>query len=87
MYFREALKVLQDSITFVEDVINNTDVTNIEPLYTVFDNAVLELRQDEITDGNIKLQILKNAKITEEDYFVAPPGNIPLEIEEKNFTK
>lgn len=31
-----------------------------------------------MTQGNCVKDILKNAAITEEDYFVAPPGNIPL---------
>ena len=53
----------------------------MEPLYTVLEHTKLELREDKVTDGNIKEDILKNAKITEEDYFVAPPGNIPLEQE------
>lgn len=39
----------------------------------------LTLRDDEVTDGNCQKDILKNAALTEEDYFVAPPGNIPLE--------
>lgn len=39
----------------------------------------LTLRNDEVTDGNCQKDILKNAALTEEDYFVAPPGNIPLE--------
>jgi hypothetical protein len=33
-----------------------------------------------VTEGNCKAEILANAAITEEDYFVAPPGNIPLEV-------
>lgn len=30
-------------------------------------------------EGNCRNEILSNAKVTEENYFVAPPGNIPLE--------
>lgn len=39
----------------------------------------LRLRNDEITEGSIQKDIMKNAKITEEGYFVSPPGNIPIE--------
>jgi aspartyl-tRNA(Asn)/glutamyl-tRNA(Gln) amidotransferase subunit C len=46
---------------------------------------MLKLRDDEVTDGNIRDDILKNARLTEEEYFVAPPGNIPLEQEKKSF--
>lgn len=51
----------------------------MEPLYTVLEDQDLYLREDIVNDGNCQDEILSNAKITEEDYFVAPPGNIPLE--------
>lgn len=36
------------------------------------------LREDKVTQGNCQKEILKNAAVTEDDYFVAPIGNIPL---------
>lgn len=38
----------------------------------------LTLREDKITQGNCQKDILKNAALKEDDYFVAPIGNIPL---------
>lgn len=38
----------------------------------------LNLRLDKITQGNCQADVLKNAVLTEDDYFIAPPGNIPL---------
>lgn len=38
----------------------------------------LSLRKDKITQGNCQKDILKNAHVTEDNYFVAPLGNIPL---------
>jgi Asp-tRNAAsn/Glu-tRNAGln amidotransferase C subunit len=38
----------------------------------------LYLRDDIVTDGNCRKAILANAAVTEEEYFVAPQGNIPL---------
>lgn len=38
----------------------------------------LTLREDKVTQGNCQADILKNAVLKEEEYFVAPPGNIPL---------
>lgn len=32
-----------------------------------------------VTDGNCRDDVMHNATETEEEYFVAPPGNIPLE--------
>lgn len=57
---------------------------NFRPLLT---------RGDQVTDGNCRDDILSNSMITEDEYFVAPPGNIPLEPrdslfhEEANTTK
>lgn len=44
----------------------------------MLENHKLELREDVVTDGNIQQDVLKNAQITEEEYFLAPSGNIPL---------
>lgn len=81
---KEALKTLQDSIEFANRI-KHIDTTGIEPLYTVLENEYLQTREDKVTDGNIKEDVLRNAALVEEDYFVAPPGNIPLEQEEKKF--
>ncbi|XP_023949490.2 glutamyl-tRNA(Gln) amidotransferase subunit C, mitochondrial [Bicyclus anynana] len=73
----EGVKVLEDSIAFADKILH-IDTTGVEPLYTVLENENLSLRDDKITQGNCQADILKNAAITEDDYFVAPPGNIPL---------
>lgn len=76
--FREAVKVLEDSIEFASKI-QNIDTTNVEPLYTVLEKYPLELRKDEVTEGNMKEDIMRNAKKTEEDtYFIAPVGNVAL---------
>ncbi|XP_072932042.1 uncharacterized protein GatC isoform X2 [Epargyreus clarus] len=73
----EGVKVLEDSITFANKILHiNTD--NVEPLYSVLENENLYLREDKITQGGCQKEILRNAAVTEDDYFVAPPGNIPL---------
>ncbi|KAI5651778.1 glu-tRNAGln amidotransferase C subunit domain-containing protein [Phthorimaea operculella] len=81
----EGVKVLEDSIAFADKILHiNTD--GVQPLYSVLENENLNLRADEITQGNCQKEILKNAAVVEDDYFVAPPGNIPLhevEIEDK----
>lgn len=76
--FREAVKVLEDSIEFASKI-QNIDTTNVEPLYTVLEKYPLELRKDEVTEGNMNEDIMRNAKKTEEDtYFIAPVGNVAL---------
>jgi aspartyl-tRNA(Asn)/glutamyl-tRNA(Gln) amidotransferase subunit C len=71
-YFSEAVKVLEDSIEFASKIQNiNTD--QVDPLYTVLESYSLDLREDKVTDGNIKEAVMKNAKKTDEEtYFIAP---------------
>lgn len=78
---KEALQTLQDSIEFADRIVH-IDTTGVEPLYTVLEHEYLQTRKDIVTDGNIKEDVLRNAALVEEDYFVAPPGNIPLEQQE-----
>ena len=47
----------------------NTD--NVEPLVSVNDTK-LPIREDEITDGNLKTEVLKNAPMQEFGYFAVP---------------
>jgi aspartyl-tRNA(Asn)/glutamyl-tRNA(Gln) amidotransferase subunit C len=63
---------LEDSIEFASKI-NNINTENVRPLYTVLENHPLELREDVVTDGNIKEDVMRNAKKTDEDtYFIAP---------------
>ncbi|XP_058830514.1 glutamyl-tRNA(Gln) amidotransferase subunit C, mitochondrial [Topomyia yanbarensis] len=75
---KEAHKTLEDSIEFASRILA-IDTEGVEPFYTVLENQKLSLREDVVSDGNIQSDVLANARITEEEYFVAPPGNIPLD--------
>ncbi|XP_065077486.1 glutamyl-tRNA(Gln) amidotransferase subunit C, mitochondrial-like [Ochlerotatus camptorhynchus] len=75
---KEAHKTLEDSIEFASRILT-IDTEGVEPLYTVLEKQKLTLREDVVSDGNIQEDVLANARVTEEEYFVAPPGNIPLE--------
>lgn len=46
---------------------------------SVLEDRCLYLREDDVTEGNCTKELLENARETVEEYFVAPPGNIPLE--------
>lgn len=74
---REGIRRLEDAIAFA-DLIHSVDTTGVEPLVTVLEDEGLFVREDCVTDGNIREDILANASVTEEEYFLAPPGNIPL---------
>lgn len=40
------------------------------------------MHDDEVTDGDCRADILRNAAVVEEEYFLAPPGNIAIEPRE-----
>ncbi|KAM8715197.1 hypothetical protein ACLKA7_002271 [Drosophila subpalustris] len=74
----QALETLKSSIQFA-DKIAHIDTHNVRPLYTVLEKQQLQLRNDEVSEGDCREELLRIAKVTDEDYYVSPPGNIPLE--------
>ena len=63
------------------------DTEGVDPMTSIQENRTLTLRDDAITCGGDQSlrQVLSNAKNVYEDFFVAPPGNIPLDS--KDFQK
>ena len=57
-------------ISWIEDL-NEIDTNKVEPLISVNDEH-LRMRDDEITAGNCREDILKNAPSAEYDYFSVP---------------
>uniref|UniRef100_A0A914ZNJ0 Glutamyl-tRNA(Gln) amidotransferase subunit C, mitochondrial n=1 Tax=Parascaris univalens TaxID=6257 RepID=A0A914ZNJ0_PARUN len=53
--------------------------TGIEPMETVVEDLECPLRDDIVEQTISKKEVLSNAAELVEDYFVTPPGNIPLE--------
>uniref|UniRef100_A0A2R5LDV8 Glutamyl-tRNA(Gln) amidotransferase subunit C, mitochondrial n=1 Tax=Ornithodoros turicata TaxID=34597 RepID=A0A2R5LDV8_9ACAR len=74
----EAVVRLEEAINFASAILA-VDTTNVEPMITPLENVPLRLRDDVAVQCSAE-DILKNAKKTVEGYFVAPPGNIPLDI-------
>lgn len=80
---------LEEAIAFAQPL-KEVDTTGVEPLYTVLeDQALVPMippKEDPQANGNVpRPLILANAKKTEEDYFVAPPGNIPLKVQNQKY--
>lgn len=73
---------MEDSIEFATKILN-IDTTGVEPMYFVNEDQYLGLREDQVTEGNIRDELLRNAPINDDVCFVAPPGNIPVELDEK----
>ena len=63
-------KDLASILNFVEQL-NKLDTKDIKPLTSIF-NKKLEPRPDEINDGKIKDQILKNSPHKNEEFFIVP---------------
>jgi aspartyl-tRNA(Asn)/glutamyl-tRNA(Gln) amidotransferase subunit C len=57
-------------LAFVEQL-SEVDVTGVEPMTSVTPMA-MKMREDEVTDGGIAADIVRNAPATEGDYFLVP---------------
>ncbi|XP_074643119.1 glutamyl-tRNA(Gln) amidotransferase subunit C, mitochondrial-like [Tubulanus polymorphus] len=76
-----AVERLSDAIRFANHL-QDVDTSGVEPMESVLEDRSLYLRDDIVNEGKIREQILRNASQTVEEYFVAPPGNIPLKKED-----
>ena len=63
-------KDLTSIMKFVERL-NKLNTDKTKPLSSII-NASLKLRKDEVKDGKIRYQILKNSPENNEEYFVVP---------------
>lgn len=78
------MDTLEESIEFASKILH-IDTSNVNPLYFVHEDQLLNLREDIVVEGNIRDVILQNAAATDDTCFIAPPGNIPVELQEKDF--
>jgi aspartyl-tRNA(Asn)/glutamyl-tRNA(Gln) amidotransferase subunit C len=61
---------LNAMLAFVEQL-SEVDVTGVEPMTSVTPMA-MKKRVDEVTDGGIAEDIVKNAPVTEDHFFLVP---------------
>jgi len=61
---------LSGILTFMEQL-NEVDVDGVEPMTSVTPMR-LKRRKDQVTDGNIQTQVLKNAPDAREGFFAVP---------------
>ncbi|XP_043924818.1 glutamyl-tRNA(Gln) amidotransferase subunit C, mitochondrial isoform X2 [Protopterus annectens] len=74
---QEGVERLAKAVQFA-DQLHAVDTTGVEPMDSVLEDRCLYVRPDDITEGNCADVLLNIASHTVEEYFVAPPGNIPL---------
>ncbi|XP_034647444.1 glutamyl-tRNA(Gln) amidotransferase subunit C, mitochondrial isoform X2 [Trachemys scripta elegans] len=80
----EGVQRLEKAIQFA-DQLHAVNTEGVEPMDSVLEDRCLYLREDNITEGNCTEELLQNARETVEEYFIAPPGNIPLpKLEERD---
>ncbi|XP_039581896.1 glutamyl-tRNA(Gln) amidotransferase subunit C, mitochondrial isoform X2 [Passer montanus] len=79
----EGVQRLRKAIEFA-DQLHEVNTEGVEPMDSVLEDRCLYLREDDVTEGNCTKELLENAREKVEEYFVAPPGNIPLpKLEER----
>ena len=67
-------KALEKELTAILDWVEQlgeVDTDNVEPMTRVEEMA-LPKREDKVTDGEIPQQIMKNAPLTEDNFFLVP---------------
>ncbi|XP_037012024.1 glutamyl-tRNA(Gln) amidotransferase subunit C, mitochondrial [Artibeus jamaicensis] len=74
---QEAVARLETAVAFA-DRLREVDTDGVEPMESVLEDRCLYLRSDNVVEGNCAEELLQNSRRVVEDYFVAPPGNIPL---------
>jgi len=82
----KGIEIVESAIRFA-DRISLVDTEGVKPLFSVLEERSLPLREDVVTEGNMRKEVLANAKLTEDGYFVAPPGNIAVEVREYDLKK
>ena len=68
---------LESAIDLAE-LITDVDTAGVEPLYSVLEEETLYLRPDVPVDPDNRDELLSLASLMDEDYYVAPQGNVPL---------
>ena len=63
-------KDLSNIFKFIEKL-NKVNTDNVKPLSSILDSS-LRTREDNVTDGNKRDEILKNAPNKNEDFFIVP---------------
>ncbi|XP_070760933.1 glutamyl-tRNA(Gln) amidotransferase subunit C, mitochondrial [Enoplosus armatus] len=74
---KQGVACLEKAVRFA-DQLHVVDTSGVEPMDSVLEDRALNLRDDAAMEGDCAEELLQLSKNTVEEYFVAPPGNIPL---------
>lgn len=65
--YQDELNVI---LGFVEQL-NEVDISNVEPMTSVMPMS-LRRREDKVTDGDVADRVVKNAPLSEDNFFMVP---------------
>ena len=70
--YEQSKRILEEAIAFAERLREARIDETVRPMYSILENARIRLR-DDVARGDVDRQeILRNAAVLEEEYFVAP---------------
>lgn len=69
--FKQSKRVLEEAITFTERLRTTRIDETVRPMYSILENNCIHLR-DDVVQHIDRREILRNAAVLEEEYFVAP---------------
>lgn len=70
--YEHSKRVLEEAIAFAERLRKVHIDESVRPLYSTLENDFIRLREDVARNNVNRKEILKNAAVLEEEYFVAP---------------
>ncbi|KAG5319085.1 GATC amidotransferase, partial [Acromyrmex heyeri] len=70
--FKQSKRVLEEAITFTERLRTIHIDETVRPMYSILENNCIHLREDVVQHDVDRREILRNAAVLEEEYFVAP---------------
>lgn len=70
--YEQSKRILEEAIAFAERLREVRIDESVRPMYSTLENSHIRLREDVARNEVDRREILRNAKVLEEEYFVAP---------------
>lgn len=70
--YEQSKRILEEAIAFAERLRTAHIDETVRPMYSTLENDYIRLRDDVVRDNVDRREILRNAAVLEEEYFVAP---------------
>ncbi|XP_070166837.1 glutamyl-tRNA(Gln) amidotransferase subunit C, mitochondrial [Polyergus mexicanus] len=70
--YEQSKRILEEAITFAERLRTARIDETVRPMYSTLENDRIRLRDDVVRNNVDRREILRNAAVLEEEYFVAP---------------